>query len=110
MTELFSKTFFTPFFFCQQQLLGEEYDSDDEPPAPPTEEKNPLYSTDKEYVADFSNPIYRPAVHKKMTGEGIALVGTDQVVVDENIPLSEHEISQMDDTQEVDMGEADTLF
>ena len=96
--------------FSQQQLLGEEFDYDDDPELPPTtDEKNPLYSN-KDYVADFSNPIYRPTVTKKMTSEGIAIVGSDQVVVDDTIPLSEQDISQMDESQEIDMGEADTLF
>lgn len=65
-------------------------------------------------MADFSNPIYRPSVTKTMTREGIAILGsgggTDQVVVDDTIPLSEHEISKMDESQEVEMKEADTLF
>ncbi len=45
-----------------------------------------------------------------MTSEGIAIVGTDQVVVNDTIPLSEHDISRMDESQEIDIGEADTLF
>lgn len=75
-----------------------------------SDEKNPLYSN-KDYVADFSNPIYRPTVTKKMTHEGIAVLGSsEKIMVDDTIPLSEHDISQMDDSHEVDIAEADTLF
>lgn len=60
-------------------------------------------------MADFSNPIYRPTVTKTMTKEGISILGPEGMVSD-TIPLSEHDVSQLDDTQEIEIGEADTLF
>ena len=106
---LFNNLFYS-HLIRQQQLLGEEFDDDDEPEPPPTsDEKNPLYSN-YDYVADFSNPIYRPTVTKKMTKEGIAIIGSEKVAVEDTIPLSEHDISRMDESQEIEMAEADTLF
>ena len=44
-----------------------------------------------------------------MTKEGISILGPEGMVSD-TIPLSEHDVSQLDDTQEIEIGEADTLF
>ena len=44
-----------------------------------------------------------------MTKKGISILGPE-VMVDDTIPLSEHDVSQLDETQEIEIGEADTLF
>ena len=96
------------YFFPIQKVLGDEYESDDEPPQPPIKENNPLYSP-QEYVTDFSNPIYRDPTRRRSRTEGITVLGTESVEMDETIPLSPEEISKMGD-EEVDITEADTLF
>ena len=84
---------------------------DDEEEAPPIlqEESNPLYSS-REYVSDFTNPIYTSQAEADESGGG-AVLGTESVEIDENAALvtdSGGDILQ--DTKDPGMEEADTLF
>ena len=74
-------------------------DEDDEPKPPKPEEKNPLYSA-KEYVSDFTNPLYTGHAPR----ESSAVLGTESVELDDQIPIV------TDADMEVGMEEADTLF
>ena len=82
-------------------------DDDDEPPPPKPVEKNPLYSS-REYVSDFSNPLYTsPAAVAAATG-GDAVLGIESGEMDDQAPFFTDSGDM--ETKEIGMEEADTLF
>ena len=88
----------------QPKLLEEE---EEEMPTILQEESNPLYSS-KEYVSDFTNPIYTSQAEVDEAA-GAAVLGTESVELDEHAALVADTGGEME-TKEIGMDEADTLF
>ena len=81
-------------------------EEEEEPPRPIQEEQNPLYSS-REYISDFTNPIYTSQAEATASA---AVLGTDSVELDDQMPLVTDSGGGDTDTKEVGMNEADTLF